>query len=132
MNGKRRFFNRRGGAALEAAVAMPFLVTMIFGIIDYTWYIMELETVVLATQAGVRAGAQTKLSNNPITKANTAAASALSANFPGPLVSPTYVTTNTGNVLRTTVTTNYTPLIGLVPIPSILRYSAAMRIEDIT
>lgn len=125
--------SRRGNAALEAALATPLLCVMIFGIIDYTWYIMELETVVLAAQAGVRAGAQTKLSNGPATKARTVATSVLTANYPdGTPMSPTYTTTLTNNVLSITVACSYRPLIGLVPMPAQMQYKASMKLEDLS
>lgn len=125
--------SRWGGAALEAALVTPVLITLALGIIDFTWYIISLESVVLAAQAGARAGAQTPLTGGPAAAAVTAAQTALRASFPaGTPVGDTYTTTLTGNILRVTVDTAYTPLVGLVPIPATLRATVAMRIEDLT
>ena len=45
---------RRGSAAVELAVVLPFLLTLLFGIIEYGWVLCVRQTMVNAAREGAR------------------------------------------------------------------------------
>lgn len=48
---------RRGAAAVEMAVVMPVLFTLVFGIIEFGWMLAVQNTLVHAAREGTRVGA---------------------------------------------------------------------------
>jgi len=49
--------SRRGAAAVEMAVVMPVLFTLVFGIIEFGWMLTVQNTLVHAAREGARIGA---------------------------------------------------------------------------
>jgi Flp pilus assembly protein TadG len=46
--------NRRGGAAVEAALVLPMIVMFLFGVLEYGRYIMTLQVMTNAAREGAR------------------------------------------------------------------------------
>jgi Flp pilus assembly protein TadG len=126
---------RRGNNAIEFALILPVLLTLIFGAMEYSWYFVQWEAVVRATSVGVRAGSQLKRTGtpSPTSTAVTVAKSTLTASFPAIGNASTVTCTTPGNnTVQCTLTAPYAPLIRYLPTPTTLVYTASMRLEDPT
>jgi len=66
--------NRRGSQAVEFALIFPVFLTVVFGGLDYSWYVLQKYTAMDVVSAGCRAGAITgvDLYAEPIAAAETA------------------------------------------------------------
>ena len=51
--------NRRGSQAVEFALIFPVFLTLVFGGLDYSWYVLQKYTAMDVVSAGCRAGAIT-------------------------------------------------------------------------
>jgi Flp pilus assembly protein TadG len=51
---QRSLRNRRGGAAVEAALVLPMIVMFLFGVLEYGRYIMTLQVMTNAAREGAR------------------------------------------------------------------------------
>lgn len=51
--------NRRGSQAVEFALLFPIFLALVFGGLDYSWYILQRYTAMDVVSAGCRAGAIT-------------------------------------------------------------------------
>ena len=125
--------DRRGNNAIEFALLLPVLLTLVFGAIEYSWYFVQYEAVVRAAQVGVRAGSQIKRTANPQTTAANVAKSTLTTSQPALGATATangsVLTNNTVQIL---LSAPYKPLIKFVPTPATVTYTAVMRLEDTT
>ena len=54
MRSKRRDHKKRGTASVELAVMTPFLLTLLFGIIEFSWAFTVRQAVVTAAREGAR------------------------------------------------------------------------------
>lgn len=123
---------RRGNNAIEFALILPVLLTLIFGAMEYSWYFVQYEAVARSASQGARAGSQIKLSLGPTTTATSVAKSTLSSSFSS-LGSSASVTSTVsgGNTINVTITVPYKPLVRYLPTPASLTYSSSMRLEDL-
>jgi Flp pilus assembly protein TadG len=125
---------RSGSTAIEYALILPVLLTILFGAMEYSWCFVQYEAVVRAAEAGARAGAQVELTANPnpTTVAQTVAKQTLTASFPaiGNAATVTSTLTSSSTIINVTVQTNYPAIIKYLPTPPILKSSASMPIEN--
>jgi len=112
----------------------PVLLTLLLGVIDFTWCLMTWRTVISSAQVGTRAGAKVPLSENPTQTAIRVATAALESTWltgEGQL-NADYTSTIVGaenNILRLEVTAEFTPIIGFVATPERLWGMQQMRVE---
>jgi len=124
---------RRGSNAIEFALILPVLLTLIFGAMEYSWYFVQYEAVARSASQGARAGSQVKLSSGPTSSAILAAKATLTSSFPALSASATVTSTVTGgNTINVSIAVPYKPLIRYLPAPATLTYSSSMRLEDLS
>ena len=56
MQKKRIFFNQKGATAVEFALILPLLITLIFGIIEFSLCVFNYHIITNAAREGARAG----------------------------------------------------------------------------
>jgi Flp pilus assembly protein TadG len=125
---------RGGSTAIEYALILPVLLTILFGAMEYSWCFVQFEAVVRAAEAGARAGSQVELTANPnpTTVAQTTAKQVLTASFPriGNTAVATAALSSGNTILTVTLQTAYPPLLRYLPTPALLKSSASMPIEN--
>jgi Flp pilus assembly protein TadG len=130
---------RRGGAAIEFAMTAPLLITILSGVIEWGWYLFQLQMVLNAVADGVRAGSRTAVSADPdpaeVAAARTAqrlvdldVVSSLSA--AKAVVTATQGGTSAVPEITVTIDMDIEPLIGLIPTPSSYYAKSTLLIED--
>jgi Flp pilus assembly protein TadG len=83
---RRRHLTQRGAAALEFAIVLPVLLTILCGTIDWGYYFFTREVVVNASREGARVGTlQFADEKNPRTEAEKAALDYLTGALSSPL-----------------------------------------------
>ncbi len=107
---------RRGAEAIEFALVAPVLLTLIFGSVEYGWFMLNKVQLSKSVAAGARAGAVVAqdAAISAQTRAETVATEAWA--IPG---SPTFIATVVGDpqVLRIDGEVPYSSLTGLAPVP---------------
>lgn len=106
---------RRGASAIEFAFVLPILVIVLFGLLDWGWYMYTWMNVELAANRGARIAAG--LAEDPGPRAIEAACETLDG-YAMPCDPSTVEYTSDGAAGQVTVDLPYTPLIGLVPTPT--------------
>lgn len=119
---------RRGAAAIEFVMWLPILAVLISGLVDIGWYMSTYHRVQRVAQDGARVGVRQAASETVANQGTLQMSQSLArANAVLPTVglSGTVTTTyiqNSGTCpfdrLRVRVTVPFTPLIGLVPLPT--------------
>ncbi|MDL1962788.1 MAG: pilus assembly protein [Deltaproteobacteria bacterium] len=69
MQKKSIFFNQKGATAVEFAIVLSLLITLMFGIIEFSLFIFNRQVITNAAREGARAGIiarQQRLSNDEI------------------------------------------------------------------
>ena len=129
---------RRGGILVEAALILPILLTVIFGLVEYGWMFLKAQQISLATRDGARAGS---LSGNTGTNVTTAVNNRMSqAGIEGAqftmTCTPAPETLTRGQTFTVTITANYGVTGGLalvrlpfVPVPDHLASSFTIARE---
>jgi TadE-like protein len=127
-----------GGAAVEFALILPLFLAVLFGIIDYGWYFYQRYALDAAIREGIRYGV-TFASPSAWTKAQTRATTYLSAT--GSPVNPASITwlpisptnpisgANPTWVLTFGAQLAFKPLVGFVPLPTLVKYQMVMLLE---
>ena len=131
----RRSTHRSGNNAIEFALLLPVLLTLVFGAIEYSWYFVQYEAVVRAAQVGVRAGSQIKRTANPSPQTTAADVAKSTLTTSQPALGATATATGsvlTNNTVQILLSAPYKPLIKFVPTPATVTYTAVMRLEDTT
>jgi Flp pilus assembly protein TadG len=108
--------SRRGVTAIEAALILPVLFLMLFGVFDWSWYLFHWLTVNRASHACVRIAAGLATAEDPLGAATTAARDWLDAYVLDGSAAQVDVSL-AGDVLTCQVTVPFEPLVGLVPAP---------------
>lgn len=120
---------RSGAYALEFALALPILLVLVTGAMDWAWFIYQTSTVNEAAWQGVRMGAGHSTADLAREAAETAVSDALAAMHLGdkqePTVTTTFVQSGTHQVLEVSVTVPYTGTFGLLPVPGTLQGRAS-------
>ena len=117
---------------------MPVLLVIIFGVLDYSWYIKQATDVVRATREGLRVGVTVAVDDGPDVAAETQVATVLSGYgmaCDGSLDCEIEASTTTVeglNAVSLEVRVPYVPLIGMVPTPEFMATRLTMALEDQT
>jgi Flp pilus assembly protein TadG len=128
----------RGVAAVEFALILPVFLTILFGSIDFGWLFFNQLASQSAAREGGRAAALSAADGSCTSDATTAARAFLNANgLPGNGASVSAAVAGTPKVVTVTVTMNFTPIVGVLflpsgsqPFPSSLSGTAVMRREN--
>jgi Flp pilus assembly protein TadG len=136
---RRRLQERRGAAAIEFALCLPIFLAILFGILEYGWIFYEQANVIAAVRSGVRFGVtqdpdtdvnyldesettvRTSLAGLGIRASDLASATITAT------VSPS---TSATNLLTVDCKVPYTPVVGLVPVPTRISYTMTMLMEN--
>lgn len=131
--------DRRGAAAIEFALCFPIFIAILFGILEYGWIFYEQANVIAAVRSGVRFG----VTQDPDTDTTylTDAEETVRTSLAGLGIRPSDLTnaTITASTSASTSATNlltvqcripYTPVVGLVPVPTQISYSMTMLMEN--
>lgn len=125
---------RRGAAALETALVLPILVTLIAGALESAWYLHTRYIVADAARAGARAAAVATTTASINTQARNAVRLYLANQGLDPNTANVLVTTDTsvGTLVKIDVRVPYEPLVGLVPSPGTLLARSCISYEDVS
>jgi Flp pilus assembly protein TadG len=120
---------RKGSTAVEFALVAPILLTLLTGIMDYSWYMSQRSAVVFATQDGARAAVMAGYYGAPVDVAKARVAAALTSS--GITGTPTVdVTMSTiGQPVTVTTSVSFKKLVGLVPVPPMLIATTTMLLD---
>lgn len=125
---------QRGVAAVEMAVVLTLLCTLLFGIMEFGWVFYQQSNVTAAVREGVRVGVTVSPAASPDAAATavnrtTAVLSQLHVDLAGASINANYAGTVPARTLTVTARVPYKKLIGFVPAPSSLGYSMTMMLE---
>jgi len=127
---------RRGAQAVEFALLAPVLVAVTGGVVDYSWYFSERQTVLAAARDGARAGAivDSEFGTSPCAVAEAQATQALSTaglSSGSATVRATTVPLAGGDTaIQVEVELTFQPLMGLIPTPDEHVVTSVQRLED--
>ncbi len=120
---------RRGAYALEFALALPVLLALITGAMDWGWYIYQTSTVSEAAWQGARIGAGITDGDEAKAAAAAAVQQALDqmnlTNQQQPEISTEMVQEGSHQVLQVTVSIPYAGTFGFLPMPATLEGNAS-------
>lgn len=117
---------RSGASAVEFALVASLLFVVLFGLMDWSWYMYHWLTVTSAAGRGARIAAGVKMADDPTGMAQTAATDWLRsyAMRGTPVVVADIQNRGYSKILHVQITVPFDPLVGLVPTPPQLRGSA--------
>lgn len=129
---------RRGGSLVEFALVSPLLFALLTGVIEWGWYLFQLQMVLNAASDGVRAGSRVAASDSPSPAAVASERTSellVALGVCGSLSEAQTVvdaSASSGATADLTVTIDIPiePLIGFVPTPASYHASVMMRLED--
>jgi Flp pilus assembly protein TadG len=126
---------RRGGAAIEFALILPVLVTLLFGIIEYGWVFLQQANVVAAVREGVRLGVtyatdDTPAADDAATARVTSVLNQYGFDASTATISAAYSGASPNMTLTVTAVVPYQPLIGFLYVPANLTGSMTMLLEQ--
>lgn len=126
-------FKNKGSAAVEFALCLPFLLLILFGIMEYGWYLTNQIVLSNAVSCGARAGIKAKEweGENPVTFARTATKKAFwISDLSNISINILEQSTNNPRRLKVSVSNfEYSPLTGFLPsalIPEYVKAKAVM------
>ena len=130
--------SRRGASALEFALTLPIVMAVLTGILEYGWYLFQLSNVVHALRDGTRIGVTVPLEDEegPIPRAEMHARSVLDGlgvpctESGGCIVRATVASAGDVEALTTSIEVDYTPIVGLLPTPALLRGDFTMMMQE--
>lgn len=118
--------SKKGASAVEFALVVTLLLAVLFGLMDWSWYMYHWLSVTTSAARGARIAAGLPLSQDPVGRATREAEDWLELyrmrgipNIHAEIQSRGY-----SNILLVQVEVPFQPLIGLVPTPPLLRGSA--------
>ena len=123
----------RGSNAVEFALIAPVFIALMGGIMDYGWFFTTQHTLITSVREGTRAGAATDQDSDPEAVAETRVREAMDnagLDGTGAEVSATLSGVSPDQVLTVSVASDYSALMGLVPVPSTLQATLTMRVEN--
>lgn len=127
---------RRGAAAIEFALCLPWICYILFGILEYGWVFFQHANVIAAVRSGVRYAATQPASSTVEADAETLVRDTLTGlGFNPSNVSTALITaTRNGSYPTETITVRaevpYSPIAGLVPTPDEINYEMTMLMEQ--
>ena len=122
---------RRGGVALEMALMLPILLLLLVGAVDWGWFLVQEAALVIVARDAAHAGSLSQ--DAPAATATARAEGALVAhNLPldDAEVDVQLRGETWGGAVDVRVTAPFSPIVGLVPVPSHLSARTVMRLED--
>ena len=125
--------SRRGSNAVEFALILPILITLLAGIVEWGWTLNQQMMVVQAAREGARAGVSTPRDDDPETAAQARVVQSLNdmgLNGSAATVTVTIVGAYPDELLQVNLALPHQPIIGLVPIPVDLKAALTMRLEE--
>ena len=130
--------NRRGASALEFALTLPIVMIVLAGILEYGWYLFQLSNVVHALRDGTRIGVTVPLEHPtpPTTRAEEHARAVMNGlgvpceEGEGCVVTAVIRPSDDFDVLNLTIEVDYTPIVGLLPSPSLLQGTFTMMMQE--
>ena len=130
--------HRRGASALEFALTLPIVMVVLTGILEYGWYLFQLSNVVHALRDGTRIGVTVPLEDDvgPIARAESHARSVLDGlgvpctDGGGCVVQATIAAAGEIQAMTVAIEVDYTPIVGLLPTPSLLRGDFTMMMQE--
>jgi Flp pilus assembly protein TadG len=129
---------RRGGVLVEAALILPILITVIFGLIEYGWMFLKAQQISLAARDGARAGSLSGNDSSSVTTAvtNRMTQAGIASGQYSMTCSPAPETLSRGQTFTVTISANYGVSGGLalvrlpfVPVPDHLASSFTIARE---
>ena len=129
----KRIVNRKGSQAIEFALIFPVFVMLIFGGIDYLWYLLQRYQLTDAVASGCRAGALSAIS--PHADPGAIAGDTIMSNIgnmgdcDGVALCTVFIDDSEGPtddvwMLECSAEIIYQPLAGMVPMPVLLTASS--------
>lgn len=125
--------SRRGSNAVEFALILPILITLLAGIVEWGWTLNQQMMVVQAAREGARAGVSTPRDDDPETAAQARVVQSLNdmgLNGGAATVTVSIVGAYPDELLQVNLALPHQPIIGLVPIPVDLKAALTMRLEE--
>ena len=125
--------SRRGSNAVEFALILPILITLLAGIVEWGWTLNQQMMVVQAAREGARAGVSTPRDDDPETAAQARVVQSLNdmgLNGSAATVTVSIVGAYPDELLQVNLALPHQPIIGLVPIPVDLKAALTMRLEE--
>jgi TadE-like protein len=121
-----RLSPQKGASAVEFALVVTLLLAVLFGLMDWSWYMYHWLSVTTSAARGARIAAGVPLSQDPVSRAQGEAEAWLELyRMRGaPTIQAEIQDRGYSKILRVQVEVPYQPLIGLVPTPPMLRGSA--------
>jgi Flp pilus assembly protein TadG len=133
---RKKRTRRRGAAIIEAAVVMPLVILLVFGVIEYGWMLLRCQDISNAARAGARAGVRFGASAATATDAVTTAMTNSGLQGSGYVVTLTPsdpTTLSPGQPLTVQISVPYSNIaainIALIPTPANIRASVVMARE---
>jgi len=130
--------DRRGASALEFALTLPVVMIVLAAILEYGWYLFQLSNVVHALRDGTRIGVTVPLADPtpPTTRAEEHARAVMNGlgvpceEGEGCVVTAVINPSDEFDVLNLTIEVEYTPIVGLLPSPSLLQGNFTMMMQE--
>jgi hypothetical protein len=117
--------HRRGVAAIELALILPVLLAMIFGIIDWSYYLYERLNVGVVANRGVRLAAGNAAPGALATATVCEALPFYALECGDGTVTALVVSHPSGSALELNIALPFDPPVGLIPTPNGLRVTAS-------
>lgn len=125
---------RSGAVAVEFALTLPLLFTLVVAVVDYGWFFVRQAAVVDAARDAVRMGVTAVRDEDPRLVAEAALARVLAdAGMPCDLdctLDAEIATTGGYLLLRVDVSRPYDPVVGLLPVPALTEAASEMLLEE--
>ena len=125
--------SRAGAAVLELALAVPFLLVLVGGIVEIGTMMMRQEQVIQICREGVMWGAMTRQTDNPPAVATARIRAALTSagfNANSAVIDARLIDTAHGKGLAVDLVVTREPIIGFITSAGTFQSSASMRLED--
>ncbi|HHO53687.1 MAG TPA: pilus assembly protein [Deltaproteobacteria bacterium] len=121
--------SRRGSQAMEFALVLPILMALLSGAVDVGIYLSRTNALVQAAADGARTGAADEADPEGVASA-TAEATWAATDVPGRPVFAVSVEGRAPNQrLVVDASVAYEPYFGFVPVPDVLEYRCAFRLD---
>lgn len=129
---------RRGSSAIEFAIVSPLLFALLTGVVEWGWYLFQLQMVLNAASDGVRAGSRVAASDSPSPTAVAVARASevlvslgvCSTLSQAQSLVQASVSSGASPDLTVTIDMPIEPFIGFVPTPDSYYARSTMRLED--
>jgi Flp pilus assembly protein TadG len=123
---------RRGSQAVEFALVLPLLLTLLAGVVDLGQYLVVSEGLVSAVAEGARAGALAESTQNPSSVAHTVASTSWSTtSLPGSLSLQANASGSAPDrMLTVTGTVSFDAWFGFLGLPTSIEYQHTLRINE--